>query len=172
MTCDVAVHHLHLCDMDIGYFNPLCNFVPPLRSQRDRDELRAGLADGRINAVCSDHTPVDDDAKQMPFAEAEPGATGLELLLPLTLKWASEQKVSLLDALARVTSDAASIMGITKGGHLGVGARADVCIFDANAERTVSRESLKSQGKNTPFLGISLPGVVRHTLVEGRVMLG
>jgi dihydroorotase len=170
VTCDVAAHYLHLCDMDIGYFNPLCHLDPPLRSQRDRDALRAGLADGRINAVCSDHTPVDDDAKQMPFGESEVGATGLELLLPLTLKWAREAKLPLIDALARVTSDAAGIMGITKGGHLGVGARADVCIFDADAETVVTRASLKSQGKNTPFLGLSLPGVTRYTLVEGRVM--
>ncbi len=172
VTCDVAAHYLHLCDVDIGYFNPLCHLDPPLRSQRDREALRAGLADGRINAVCSDHTPVDDDAKQMPFAESEVGATGLELLLPLTLKWAQESGVSLLDALSRITADAAGIMGITKGGHLGVGARADVCIFDAQAERVVSRASLKSQGKNTPFLGLSLPGVTRYTLVEGRVMYG
>ncbi|GAA5162653.1 dihydroorotase [Viridibacterium curvum] len=170
VTCDVAAHHLHLCDVDIGYFNPLCHLEPPLRSQRDRDALRDGLARGAINAVCSDHTPVDDDAKQMPFADSEVGATGLELLLPLTLKWAAESKQPLGAAIARVTSDAASIMGITKGGHLGVGARADVCIFDAEAERVVTRQSLKSQGKNTPFLGLPLPGVTRFTLVEGRVM--
>ncbi|HSD36294.1 MAG TPA: dihydroorotase [Rhodocyclaceae bacterium] len=170
VTCDVAAHHLHLCDIDIGYFNPLCHMDPPLRSQRDRDALRAGLADGRINAVCSDHTPVDDDAKQMPFGESEVGATGLELLLPLTLKWARDHKVSLSTALARVTADAAAIMGITKGGHLGVGARADVCVFDADAERVITRATLKSQGKNTPFLGMPLPGITRYTLVEGRVM--
>ncbi|NSL56022.1 dihydroorotase [Uliginosibacterium aquaticum] len=172
VTCDVAAHHLHLSDMDIGFFNPQCYVVPPLRSQRDRSALRAGLASGKINAVCSDHTPVDDDGKQMPFAEAEPGMTGLETLLPLVIKWAQEDKVSLPDALARVTASAASIMGITKGGHLGVGARADVVIFDAEAEQVLTREALKSQGKNTPFLGMPLPGVVKHTLVEGRVMFG
>ena len=82
VTCDLAVHHLHLCDMDLGYFDPHARLDPPLRAQRDRDALRAGLASGSINALCSDHTPVDDDAKQTPFDEAEPGATGLELLLP------------------------------------------------------------------------------------------
>lgn len=170
VTCDVSAHHLHLCDIDIGYFNPQCHLEPPLRSQRDREALRAALRSGEINAVCSDHTPVDDDAKQLPFAEAEAGATGLELLLPLTLKWAREEKLGLADALSRITRDAAAIMGITKGGHLGVGARADVCVFDPEAERVVSRDSLKSQGKNTPFLGLPLPGRVRYTLVEGRVM--
>src|SRR5581483_11073960 len=87
ITCDVGVNHLHLSDRDIGDFDPMCNLAPPLRSRADGEALRAGLAAGIIDAVCADHTPVDDDAKQVPFAEAEPGATGLELLLPLTLQW-------------------------------------------------------------------------------------
>ncbi|MCL2657686.1 MAG: dihydroorotase [Betaproteobacteria bacterium] len=170
VTCDVGIHYLHLCDMDIGYFNPLCHLIPPLRAQRDREALRAGLAAGDIDATCSDHSPVDDDGKLMPFAESEAGATGLELLLPLTLKWGQEMKLPLAQTLARITSDAARIMGIKKGGHLGVGARADVCVFDPAGYRKITRETLKSQGKNTPFLGIELPGRVRYTLVEGRVM--
>ena len=170
VTCDVAVHHLHLCDMDIGYFNPHCHVIPPLRSQRDRIALARAVAEGRINAICSDHTPVDDDAKQAPFSESEPGTTGLELLLPLTLKWAAEHKLPLIDALARITSEAARIAGIAKGGHLSVGARADICIFDPDAHQLISRSTLKSQGKNTPFLGLELPGRVHHTLVEGTPM--
>lgn len=170
VTCDVSINHVHLCDMDIGYFDPNCHLIPPLRSQRDREALCRGLAEGRINALCSDHTPVDDDGKQTPFAESEPGATGLELLLPLTLKWAERAGLPLLDALARITSDAARIVGITKAGHLSVGARADVCVFDPDTHVTITREGLKSQGKNTPFLGMELPGKVRYTLVEGEVM--
>jgi dihydroorotase len=172
VTCDVSINHLHLCDKDIGYFNANCHLVPPLRSERDRDALARGLAEGRIDALCSDHTPVDDDGKQMPFAEAEPGATGLELLLPLTLKWGREAGLSLSQALAKVTSEAARIVGIVKAGHLAVGARADVCVFDPDAWLQVSREQLRSQGKNTPFLGLELPGKVRYTLVEGQVMFG
>lgn len=170
VTCDVSINHVHLCDMDIGYFNPNCHLIPPLRSQRDREALCRGLAEGRINALCSDHTPVDDDGKQAPFSESEPGATGLELLLPLTLKWADRAGLSLLDGLARITSDAARIVGITKAGHLSVGARADVCVFDPDTHVAVTRDSLRSQGKNTPFLGMELPGQVRYTLVEGQVM--
>ncbi|NMG45747.1 dihydroorotase [Aromatoleum toluvorans] len=170
ITCDVSINHLHLSDMDIGYFNSNCHLVPPLRSQRDRDALRQGLADGRINALCSDHTPVDDDGKLTPFSESEAGATGLELLLPLTLKWAQESGLPLVKALARVTSDAARIVGITKAGHLTPGARADLCLFDPAAHVTMSRENLRSQGKNTPFLGIELPGRVHYTLVEGQIM--
>ncbi len=167
-TCDVAIHHLHLCDHDIAYFNPHARLDPPLRAQADRDALRRGLADGTINALCSDHTPVDDDAKQVPFDEAEPGATGLELLLPLTLKWATEMKLPLAQALARVTCDPAKILGIDAG-NLKVGAPADVCVFDPQASFRVSRENLKSQGKNTPFLGLELPGRVKATLIDGHL---
>jgi dihydroorotase len=172
VTCDVSINHLHLSDMDIGYFNSNCHLVPPLRSQRDRDALSAGLVEGRINALCSDHTPVDDDGKLAPFSESEPGATGLELLLPLTLKWAYDTGIPLVQALARVTSDAARIVGITKAGHLAVGARADICVFEPDTYRQVTRQELRSQGKNSPFLGLELPGVVRYTLVEGKVMYG
>jgi dihydroorotase len=169
VTCDVAVHHLHLCDVDIGWFDAQCRLVPPLRGTRDRAALRAGLADGTIDLVCSDHTPVDDDAKQLPFGEAEPGATGLELLLPLTLKWAAEEKVPLSDALARVTAMPAAILGVA-GGHLAVGQPADVCLFDPQAHWLVEPRALKSQGKNTPFLGLEVPGKVRTTLVGGQIV--
>ena len=111
ITCDVAVHHLHLCDVDIGWFDAQAHVMPPLRSVRDRAALRAGLADGTIDVVCSDHTPVDDDAKQLPFAEAESGVTGLELLLPLTLKWAAEERIGLPAALAKITKAPAALLG-------------------------------------------------------------
>ena len=169
VTCDVSVHHAHLCEMDIGYFDPNCNLTPPLRSQRDRDALRRGLADGTIDALCSDHTPVDEDVKQLPFSEAEPGATGLELLLPLTLKWAEESGVSLPDALAKITTAPARLLGIDAG-HLGIGAVADVCIFDPGRYWKITPAALKSQGKNTPFLGMELKAKVCCTLVEGQVV--
>jgi len=169
VTCDVAATHVHLADTDIGWFDAHCHLVPPLRSGRDRDSLRAGLADGTIDVICSDHTPVDDDAKQLPFAESEPGATGLELLLPLTLKWAGEAKVALPIALSRITADPARVLGIDAG-HLAIGAAADVCIFDPDLWWTVDRHSLRSQGKNTPFLGLELAGKVRFTLVSGHVV--
>lgn len=168
VTCDVGAHHLHLSDMDLGYFDSHCHVVPPFRSLRDRDALRAGVQDGTIDAVCSDHTPVDEDAKQLPFGEAQPGATGLELLLPLTLKWAQEAKLPLAQALARVTVEPARVLGIDAG-YLSVGANADVCVFDPEAYSRITAEGLKSQGKNTPFLGYELPGVVRATLVSGHL---
>jgi dihydroorotase len=169
VTCDVSVHHVHLCDTDIGWFNANCHVVPPLRGGRDRDGLRAGLADGTIDLICSDHAPVDDDAKQLPFAESEPGATGLELLLPLTLKWAREAKVELPRALARITAQPARVLGIDAG-HLAVGSAADVCVFDPEAWWIVERGSLRSQGKNTPFLGLEVPGRVAFTIVGAQVV--
>lgn len=175
ITCDVGVHHLHLSEIDIGYFDSNCNLMPPLRSTRDRDALRAGACDGAIDAICSDHAPVDDDAKQLPFAESEAGATGLELLLPLTLKWAMAEKLDLARALAKITSEAARILGGLgplglEAGHVAVGERADVCIFDADESWQVDRTTLKSLGKNTPFIGMDMIGKVHYTLVGGQVV--
>jgi dihydroorotase len=169
VTCDVSVNHVHLSEMDIAYFDSNSRLVPPLRSLRDRDALRQGLADGAIDAICSDHSPVDDDAKQLPFGESQAGATGVELLLPLTLQWAKECNVGLADALARVTSAAAAILRVP-GGTVSVGAAADLCVFDPDASWTVEPQSLRSQGKNTPFAGHQLKGRVLQTLVDGHIV--
>src|SRR5512143_3298171 len=168
VTCDVSMNHVHLTEMDIGFFDSNCHLMPPLRSLSDKAALRAGLLDGTIDAVCSNHSPVDEDAKQMPFAEAEAGATGMELLLPLVLKWAAEDGVALPEALARVTINPAQLLGV-KTGHLSVGAHADLCVYDPAATWKVEPAALKSQGKNTPFNGYNMQGRVRHTIVEGKV---
>ena len=169
ITCDVAATHMHLSEMDIGFFNSNCHLVPPLRGLNDRDALRAGLLDGTIDAICSDHSPVDEDAKLLPFGESEAGATGLELLLPLTLKWALEMKIPLLATLAKITTEPARILGIDAG-HLSSGAAADLCIFDPAHYWKVAATALKSQGKNTPFLGMELQGRVKYTLVDGNIV--
>ena len=169
LSCDIGVHHAHLSEMDLGYFDSHCHVIPPFRSLRDRDALRAGLADGSIDAICSDHAPVDEDAKQMPFGESEAGTTGLELLLPLVLKWASETRLALPAALATVTSRPAAILGLSAG-SLEVGAAADLCVFDPEAYVRITPETLRSQGKNTPYIGYELPGRVRYTLVSGQVV--
>ena len=170
VTCDVGVHHLHMTDADIGFFDSNARLTPPLRSQRDRDAIRAALVDGTIDAICSDHTPVDDDEKLLPFAEASPGATGLELLLSLTLKWAGELhgNEALLRALAKITSQPARTAGLAAG-QLSVGAAADVVVFDPDARWTVDGAALASQGKHTPFLGFEVTGQVRATVVGGRI---
>jgi dihydroorotase len=169
VSCDVGVHHVHLSDMDLGYFDSHCRLEPPLRSQRDRDALARGLVEGTVDCLCSDHTPVDDDGKHLPFAQAEPGATGLELLLPLTLKWGQTHTLGLAATLARITSEPARILGVASG-RLAAGAPADVVLFDPAAAMVIKPETLKSQGKNTPFLGYELMGRVRHTIVAGSVV--
>jgi dihydroorotase len=169
LTCDIGVHHAHLSEMDIGFFDPNCHLVPPLRSLRDRDALREGVRDGVIDAMCSDHAPVDDDAKLRPFAEAEPGATGLELLLPLTLKWAAEMGVEMSRAIATITTEPARVLTLDAG-HLTPGHSADLCIFAPGEYWRVTSAALKSQGKNTPFLNRELAGKVKYTLVDGHVV--
>ena len=175
VTADVSINSLHLTDMDIGFFDSRMRVTPVLRQQRDRDALRAALADGTLDALVSDHTPVDEDAKALPFAESEPGATGLELLLSLTLKWAADSGIGLADALATITQRPAAVLGTALGplagqlGGLGLGAAADVCVFDASAHWTVHAAALRSQGKHTPFGGYELPGRVRATLVAGQI---
>lgn len=169
VTCDVSAHHIHLSEMDIGYFDAHCRLSPPLRSLRDREALVRGLVDGTIDAICSDHTPVDEDGKELPFGEAEPGATGLELLLPLALKWGAEAKLPLAQALARVTSQPARVLQVPEPA-LVPGAAADLCLFDRDAWWRVEPASLKSQGKNTPFTGYELQGRVHTTLVGGRIV--
>lgn len=169
VSADVSANHLHLSEMDIGFFDSNCKLVPPLRAQRDRDALRNGLADGTIDLICSDHTPVDEDAKQMPFGEAAPGASGVELLLSLTLKWAEESKIKLPDALAHVTSTPARLLGIC-GGRIETGVAADLCIFDPDAMWMVVPAALRSQGKNTPFAGQEIKGRVLYSLVDGHIV--
>ncbi|SER30645.1 dihydroorotase [Nitrosomonas sp. Nm51] len=169
ITCDVSVNHLHLSDMDIDYFDANCHVLPPLRSISDRDALRLGLQDGTIDAICSDHAPVDEDAKMLPFGQAEIGATGVELLLPLTLKYGLEMKRPLVEVLATITAKPAAVLGIDAG-YLSPGAAADLCIFDPETYWRVTAGALLSQGKNTPFLGMEIPGKVRYTLVNGNIV--
>ncbi|HJV62314.1 MAG TPA: amidohydrolase family protein, partial [Albitalea sp.] len=175
VTCDVSVSHLHLTDMDIGYFNAAMRVTPPLRQQRDRDAIRAGLADGTIDALVSDHTPVDEDLKTLPFAEAEPGATALELLLSLALQWGEESGRPLAKTLAAVTSAPVAALGDALGslassaGKLVAGGVADLCLFDPNERWAVQPGMLRSQAKHTPFAGHELPGRVKCTIVSGHV---
>jgi dihydroorotase len=169
VTCDVGIHHVHLSDVDLGYFDSHCRIEPPLRSRRDREALSRALADGTIDCAVSDHTPVDEDQKQMPFDEAEPGVTGLELLLPLALKWGEERGLSLAQSLARVTCEPARVLGVASG-RIEAGAPGDLILFDPRAPFRVTPENLRSQGKNSPFLGHELAGRVRATLVAGNVV--
>jgi dihydroorotase len=168
VTCDVASTHVHLSENDLVSFDSHLHLVPPLRSLRDRDAIREALRDGSIDALCSDHTPVDEDAKQVPFGESAPGASGVELLLPLTLKWAREMGVPLMQAIDLISWKPAQILGVP-GGNLSLGGCADICIFDETAEWVVSAKTLASQGDNTPFLNHPMQGRVRYTLIDGHI---
>lgn len=179
ITADVSINSLHLTDVDIGFFQSAMRLTPPLRQAADREALRAGLADGTLDALVSDHTPVDEDAKTLPFGEAEPGATGLELLLSMTLKWGQETGLSTAQSLARITCEPVRVLGDALGslsssaGRLTEGGVADVCVYDPAAIWQVTPAALRSQGKHTPFdfsvTGTALPGKVRTTLVAGSV---
>ena len=175
ITADVAINHLHLTDIDVGFFDTAYRVEPPLRAQRDRDALRAGLADGTLDAICSDHTPVVEDAKRLPFGEAEPGAVGLSLLLPLSLKWGKEQGLNLVSVLDRLTRIPAGIAGIdparkNEPAGLSVGARADLCVFDPEESWVVNEKTLWGQCTDTPWLGREVQGRVRLTAVGGRLV--
>ena len=179
ITADVSINSLHLTDVDIGYFNPAMRLTPPLRQGADRAALRAALADGTLDALVSDHNPVAADEKNLPFGEAEPGATGLELLLSLALKWGQDSGLALPATLACVTSGPVRVLGDALGslaasaGQLVVGGVADLCVFDPAQTWAVQPQALLSQGRHTPFAfeatGTALPGRVRATLVAGTV---
>ncbi len=182
VSADVSIHSLHLTDVDIGFFEPAMRVTPPLRQGRDRDALCAALADGTIDALVSDHNPVASDAKQLPFAEAEPGGSGVELLLGLVLKWGRERGLGLAKTLAVVTYAPVQVLGAALGTHvrsagqLVEGGVADLCLFDPAASWRVEPAALRSQGKHTPFAfdinGFEMPGRVRMTWVAGALAHG
>ncbi|MHB8346669.1 MAG: dihydroorotase [Acidiferrobacterales bacterium] len=169
VSADVTAHHLHLTEQDVGFFNTQCHVLPPLRAGRDRDGLRQAVKSGIISAICSDHQPHEPDAKLAPFAESEPGISGLETLLPLTLKLVDQGLLSLVEAIALVTCKPAEILGIDAG-HLAVGATADLCILDPGARWIQSVDRFTSRGHNNPFMGWEFRGAVTHTMVGGKLV--
>jgi len=169
VTVDVSVHHLHLTEMDIGYFDSNCHVIPPFRTQRDMEGLKQGVKDNSIHAIVSDHQPHDPDAKLAPFEETEPGISGIETLLPLSLKMAEQSGISTSDIIAKLTQIPAEIINIPAG-TLSQGANADICIFDPNEYYLVNTAEFHSHGKNSPFQGWELKGRVVRTLVQGKTV--
>jgi dihydroorotase len=169
VSADVAIHHLHLTDYDIGKFNTFCRVTPPLRSERDKNRLREAVASGQIQAICSDHQPHERDAKLAAFSDAEPGISGLETLLTLGLKLVDEKIMDLNTLIASMSSGPASLLGIDSG-TLTTGNQADICIFDPDAEWLLDNTKLISKGQNTPFKNWPLKGRVSHTLHAGKVV--
>jgi len=169
VTADVGIAYLYLTETDLADFNSLCHLRPPLRTLKDREALRRGISAGVIDAICSDHQPLDDDAKSAPFGLTEAGASTLDVLLPLVLQLERDKVLTLDQAIAAMTITPARIAGIDRG-HIGVGATADVCIIDPGRTWTVTRNTLSSAGKNSPFLDWEMTGKITHTLVEGRIV--
>ena len=169
VSADVAIPNLFLSELDVIEFGADYHFIPPLRTQEDRGGLRDGVGSGTLSAICSDHQPHDRDAKLSPFPATEPGASGLDSLLPLTLKLVQENHLLLQDAIARITSGPASILNLPYG-ELSVGRAADVCIYDPAANWRLDADRMHSQGKNTPFRGWEMQAQVRYTLLDGEVI--
>ncbi|WP_020393535.1 dihydroorotase [Thiolinea disciformis] len=169
VTADVAAHQLHLTEMDVVDFNPLCHVQPPLRSQADREALLQGLKDGTIDAICSDHQPHELDAKLAPFQQTEAGISSLETLLPLTLRLVESGDLSLQQALGKLTYQPASVIH-SSAGRLTAGAPADLVLFNPDSLWDFSLEKMRSMGKNTPFAGWSFKGHVVRTLLAGKTV--
>ena len=168
ITADVSAHQLHLTELDISNFNSSCHVQPPLRTQRDQDALKNGINNGIIDAICSDHQPHEQDAKQAPFASTQPGISALETLLPLALRLTNDG-VALDKVIQAITSAPAKILGL-ENGQLSVGDSADICIFDPQEDWQLDSSNMISQGKNTPFYGWNLQGKVKHTIIDGLLM--
>ncbi len=169
VSADVAAHQLHLTEQDIDGFDAQCHLEPPLRTLQDRDALRRAVADGTIAAICSDHQPHEPDAKEAPFPESQPGLSGLETLLALTLRLVDEGVMPLSDALARITCGPADLLNLPYG-RLTEGLPADICIFDPEAHWSLTSQSMLSAGKNSPFLGWEFKGKVTHTVFNGHLV--
>ena len=169
VTADVGVCHLHLTETDIDGYNTQCHLIPPLRRLADKQALTQALADGRIEAVCSDHQPHDLDAKAAPFSLSEPGASTLETLLPLVLDLVHKKTLTPSRAVACLTAEPARILGLDAG-TLSKDAPADVILIDPDAAWTVDRNQFLSAGRNTPFHGWEMCGRVTHTLLGGRLV--
>jgi len=169
VTADVNIHHLLLADIDIHLYDSQCKVCPPLRSCLDKQALGEGLKNNIINAICSDHQPHEAEAKLSPFSMASAGISGLDTLLPLSLRFAEEMDMDLITILSYLTDKPAAILGIDAG-SLQIGKVADVCIFDPNKNWILNQDTMYSMGKNSPFFDQELKAKVYFTIINGKVV--
>jgi dihydroorotase len=169
VTADVAVPYLYLTEVDISDFDSLCHVIPPLRTMQDRLNLREALKRGTLSAISSDHQPHEADAKLRSFPSTEPGISGLDTLLPLSLRLVEEHVIELDELIHRLTAGPAGILGLPFG-TLSVGAFADVCIFDPDLVWQLNTDTMRSNGHNTPFMSWEMKGRVVHTLLAGKLV--
>lgn len=168
VSADVSAHQLTLTDECLSEFDGVYHVRPPLRCQSNRDGLRKGIKAGIITSICSDHQPHEVAAKMAPFAATEPGISSLETILPLTLRLVEDGSLTLTQAIACLTQGPAAVLQSNEG-VIQVGQKANLCLFDPQSEFQLSEQSLKSTGKNSPFLKQTLKGEVRYTILDGRI---
>jgi dihydroorotase len=169
VTCDTAPPYFALNETAVGDYRTFAKLSPPLRSEDDRRAVVAGLRDGAIDAIASDHSPHDQDSKRLPFASAASGIIGLETLLPLSLELYHNGHLSLLDCLNAVTRAPAEILRLPAG-ILAVGAPADLLLFDLDRPWRISEKAFRSKSKNSPFDGRPVQGIATMTVVGGRLV--
>jgi len=169
VTCAVAPHHFALNDTAVGEYRTFAKTSPPLRSEADRKAIVAGLADGTIDVICSNHQPEDTESKRQPFAQAAFGVVGVETMLPITLEMVHNKHLSLLDALKRLTLGPAELLRL-KSGRLAKGAPADLVLFAVDAPWLIDAERLSSKSKNSAFDRRPVQGRVLRTVVAGRTV--
>lgn len=166
VTCDTAPHYFTLNESEVGDYRTFARTMPPLRSEEDRQAIAEAVADGTIDAICSDHSPHDQDSKRLPFALAEPGIVGLETLLPLSLALVHKNLMSLSSLVARLATSPAAILKGQSG--LAKGRPADFVVFDPEQPRVITPERFRSKSKNSPFEDYAVQGQVLFTVVDGR----
>jgi dihydroorotase len=166
VTCDTAPPYFLLNDTAVGEYRTFAKLSPPLRSEDDRKAVQDGLRDGTIDCIASDHAPQDQDAKRLPFAQAEPGAVGLETLLALSLTPYHNGRMTLLDVMRALTLRPAEIFGFDAG-RLAAGAPADLVVFDPDKPWRIEPERFRSKSKNSPFDGHPTQGRALRTVVNG-----
>ncbi len=171
VSADCAMHALHLTEMDIAEFDANCHVYPPLRSQTDRDGLVAGIIDGTIDAICSDHRPLDSIAKLAPFADTVPGLSSIDTYFALGLDLVERHGLKLSNLIKAMTTNPAKIFNLPTG-NLSIGAKANLCVVDPNSRFHVTEGALYSSGKNSPFIGRHLKGQVIMTVLDGTIVHG
>ena len=169
VTAAASINHLTLNEIDVGSYRTFCKLAPPLRAEVDRMALVAALASGLIDAVMSDHDPQDVETKRLPFAEAAPGAIGIETMLAASLRLVHSGDIAMPVLLKAMSTRPAELLGLP-GGTLRPGSPADVVVFDPDAPWVLDRAELKSKCKNTPFDEARLLGRVTRTIVAGRTV--
>ena len=169
VTAAASINHLTLNEIDVGSYRTFCKVTPPLRREVDRKALAEALASGLIDVVMSDHNPQDVETKRLPFAEAAPGAIGIETMLAASLRLVHGGDLTLPALLKAMSTRPAELLGLP-GGTLRPGSPADVVVFDPDAPWVLDRDDLKSKCKNTPFDEARLTGRVVRTIVAGRTV--